>query len=199
MRLGSAGWFSSGLWRGGRHVAGASIIRGFPELDVQDGFAPRSGTRGSFRKASLLFQEGMGFSRQETHVSRPFEAIAQTWQRLLPLCCVGHDSPGAGPDSPGRGNGVPSDGQAPRHATGRVGPETAWRPSVEKPHLPRHSSCAVFRNRQNKCVITRSGQSCSTSFLRRRNLEANARVLRQTRRADVKLTNYKMNDLFFSH
>ena len=62
--------------------------------------------------------------------------------------------PSGSPRSPGRRHRVRSDGQVPRHAAEHVGREIVWRPSVEKSHLPRHSSCAVYGNQQKTCVIT---------------------------------------------
>lgn len=147
-----------------RHVmAGASVIRGFAELSVPDGFTYTPGTRASCCMTSfLLHVQGMDFKRQETQVSRPFKDCSQNWHSVSSAVRA---VPGLAQIYRAREMqcllvGM-CQGSLPRHVwEGRLS-----RPSVEKYHLPHRSSCSVYRNRQNKCVITCFSQSYLTSLL----------------------------------
>lgn len=146
-----------------RHaVAGASVIRGFAELSVPDGVTYTPGTRASCCMTSSSYMYKAWTSRGRKYT---FPGHLKTVPRTGTVSSAVRAVPGLAQIHGAREMqcllvGM-CQGSLPRHVwEGRL-----VRPSVEKYHLPHHSSCSVYRNRQNECVITCFSQSYLTSLL----------------------------------
>lgn len=122
-----------------------------------------AGIPASHHMASLfLHEQGMGFKKQGAQVSRPFKHCSQNWHTVSSAVRA---APGLAQSHGVREIRCSLVGMCRGPLPRPVWEGRLWRPSVEKHHLPRCSSCSVYRNRQKKCVIACFSQSHLTSLL----------------------------------